>query len=116
MVKQMQNSCKDTTQVITFPVRAVYVRRSWEQLKWLLESSYRYTLTIWSSVGDAVDVNDLVWLTKQVDKRRLYMDLPPELDAQLDEALASSGKASKAIGYVTCLIVACLSLLVNFME
>lgn len=113
MADEMENICRNTTQVITFPLRAVYVKRSWEPLRGLLESSDRYTLTVWSSVGDEVDVQDLVWLIGQVDKMRLYMDLPPELDAELEKDLASNaGYASREITYIACILVAFLSFLI----
>ena len=112
MVKQMGSICENTTQFITFPLRAIYVRRSLEPLKWLVESSCRYSVTIWSSIGDEVDVSDLVWLTGQVDRRRLYMDLPPELDAKLNE-ITNQGVAISRTGYIIIyLTVACLSLLI----
>lgn len=87
MVEKMEKICRNTSQIITFPIRAVYVRDSWGPLKWLLDSSKRYTLTIWSSVNDDVDVRDLMFLIKQIDKRRLYMDLPPDLNNALQKAL-----------------------------
>jgi hypothetical protein len=106
MVKEMERICRNTTQIITFPIRAIYVRQSWKPLKWLLDTSSRYTLTIWSAVDDDVEVDDLVWLTKQIDKRRLYLDLPPELDDAFRKALASKGTVVSS--YTACLMLASL--------
>lgn len=108
MMKAMERICRNTTQIITFPVRAIYVRQSWGALKWLLDTSARYTITIWSAVTDDVKVEDLVWLTKQIDKRRLYLDLPPELDGAFRKALASKGTVVSAISYTLCLTFAFL--------
>ncbi|KAH0999507.1 hypothetical protein HUJ04_005280 [Dendroctonus ponderosae] len=47
------------TQEITFPVRAGLAARSLEQLTNLTESIEKSTLTIWSSDGDNVSVEDL---------------------------------------------------------
>lgn len=93
MVEEMESKCRNLTQIITFPIRAIYARQSWGALKWLLDTSSRYTLTIWSAVNDDVKVEDLVWLTKQIDKRRLYLDLPPELNDAFHKALASKRTA-----------------------
>ena len=108
MVEEMESICRNTTQVITFPIRAIYVRRSWGPLEWLLDTSSRYTLTIWSAVDDDVQVEDLVWLTEQIDKRRLYMDLPPELDDAFRKALASKGTVARSVSYTVCLMFASL--------
>ncbi|XP_028403555.1 protein FAM151B-like isoform X2 [Dendronephthya gigantea] len=107
MVQEMETICRNTTQIITFPIRAIYVRQSWEPLKWLLDTSSRYTLTIWSSVNDDVKVEDLVWLTKQIDKRRLYLDLPPELDDAFRKALESDeskGTSISTLSFTACLM------------
>ena len=108
MVEEMESICRNTTLVITFPIRAIYVRRSWGPLEWLLDTSSRYTLTIWSAVDDDVQVEDLVWLTEQIDKRRLYMDLPPELDDAFRKALASKGTVARSVSYTVCLMFASL--------
>ena len=108
MVEEMESICRNTTQVITFPIRGIYVRRSWGPLKWLLDTSSRYTITIWSAVDDNVQVEDLVWLTKQIDKRKLYMDLPPELDDAFRKALASKGTVASSTSYTVCLMFASL--------
>lgn len=115
MVEEMESICRNTTQVITFPIRAIYVRRSWGPLKWLLDTSIRYTLTIWSAVDDDVQVEDLVWLTKQIDKRRLYMDLPSELDDAFRKALASKGTVASSVSSTVCLMFASfVSLIVKY--
>lgn len=83
-------------QPITFPVRAILVRRSWEQLHWLLDLSETFTITIWSSITDNPDVQDLVALRYSVsDKRRIYYDLPPDQEKAFKDALASSSDSSK---------------------
>ena len=116
MVEEMESICRlNTTQIITFPIRAIYVRQSWGPLKWLLDTSTRYTLTIWSAVDDDVKVDDLVWLTKQIDKRRLYLDLPPELDDAFRKALASKGTVVSSLSCTASLMFASLvSLIVKY--
>lgn len=115
MVEEMERICRNTTQIITFPIRAIYVRQSWVPLKWLLDTSSRYTLTIWSAVDDNVKVEDLVWLTKQIDKRRLYLDLPPELDDAFRKALASKGVVVSSLGSTASFVFASIvSLIVKY--
>lgn len=78
-------------QPVTFPVRAILVRRSLKQLHWLLDLSQTFTITIWSSTTDNLDVQDLVALRQSVlDKRRIYYDLPPDQEKAFKDALASS--------------------------
>ncbi|KAK3755575.1 hypothetical protein QZH41_005949 [Actinostola sp. cb2023] len=65
------------SQPVTFPVRASLVKRSLEQLLWLLDISRNLTLTVWSSEKDDVKASDLVELRKKVyDKKNVYYDLP----------------------------------------
>lgn len=78
------------SQPITFPVRAVLVQRSSQQIYWLLDLSRTFTITIWSSKYDTLDVQDLVKLRREVsDVRQIYDDLPPAQDKAFKEALKS---------------------------
>ncbi|KAJ7386407.1 hypothetical protein OS493_008531 [Desmophyllum pertusum] len=78
-------------QPVTFPVRAILVRRSLKQLHWLLDLSQTFTITIWSSTTDDLDVQDIVALRQSVlDKRRIYYDLPPDQEKAFKDALASN--------------------------
>ena len=108
MVEEMEIICRNLTQIVTFPIRAIYARQSWGPLKWLLDTIPRYTLTIWSGKEDDVNVEDLVWLTKQIDKRRLYMDLPPELDDTFRKELGSTGIKVNSFSSTACLMLASL--------
>ena len=84
------------SQPITFPVRANLVGRSWEQLRWLIDLSETFTITIWSSTTDNPNVQDLVALWNYFsDKRRIYYDLPPDQEKEFKDALASSSDSNK---------------------
>lgn len=75
-------------QPITFPMRAVLLQRSATQIDWLLELSHAFTITVWSSSRDKVEVKDLVALRQRVsDHSRIYYDLPSEQDGAFKEAL-----------------------------
>lgn len=78
------------TQPITFPVRANLVRRSWDQLQWLLDLSATFTVTIWSAITDKLDLLDLVALRNSVSHKRIYYDLPPDQEKAFRDALKSS--------------------------
>ena len=67
---------------ITFPIRAVLVKRSWEQIHWLLDLSETFTITIWSSLSDKVDVQDLVRLRGSVKKSLLRSSTKPREGVQ----------------------------------
>lgn len=76
-VLEMGKLVVDVSQPITFPVRASLVKRSLPQLLWLLDISRNFTLTVWSSEKDTVDVKDLVELRRSVyNKKNVYYDLP----------------------------------------
>lgn len=75
-------------QPITFPMRAVLLQRSATQIDWLLDLSHTFTITVWSSSRDKVEVKDLVALRQRVsDHSRIYYDLPSEQDRAFKEAL-----------------------------
>jgi len=70
---------------VTFPVRACYVRRSWEsgQLQRLLAACEGYSLTVWSNrrENDARDetvvVAEYEWLRARLPADRVFFDLCP---------------------------------------
>lgn len=79
-------------QPITFPVRAVLLQRSATQIDWLLDLSHAFTITVWSSSRDKVEVKDLVTLQQRLsDHSRIYYDLPSEQDKAFKEALKMIG-------------------------
>lgn len=62
-------------QPITFPMRAVLLQRSATQIDWLLDLSHAFTVTVWSSSKDKVEVKDLVTLRQRLsDHSRIYYD------------------------------------------
>ncbi|XP_034027139.1 protein FAM151B [Thalassophryne amazonica] len=76
MVKQMQELCREVKHPVTFPVCAALMARSFSQLKWLLQQSDRYTLTVWTGRSDELRLQDLVSYRKEFDVSRIYYDLP----------------------------------------
>jgi hypothetical protein len=79
MIAEMSAYAKNLKQPITYPVRAIMVKDSWESLKGLLDESRSYTLTIWSGSDDEVDADDLVYVRQSYDIDRIYYDLPDSL-------------------------------------
>ena len=65
----------DLDQPITFPIKAILARRSWDNLIALLDASRAHTITIWSG-SDLVDPDDLVYLRQNSEIDRVYYDLP----------------------------------------
>ena len=85
MVDEMADYIRDLNQPITLPIRAAFVRRSWEALSGLLAESRSYSLTIWSGSSDLVNPDDLVYVRENADPDKIYYDLPDWLmDAFLD--------------------------------
>ncbi|CAH1247952.1 FAM151B [Branchiostoma lanceolatum] len=87
MVQEMHAVTKDLRQPVTFPVRTSLVGQSLENLQWLLGQSDRYTLSLWTSLGDAHRMYDLVRLRKAVSPSRVYYDLPRQQREDLKEAI-----------------------------
>ena len=79
MVEDMHAFCQDITQPVTFPLRAVMVRKSWSDLTWLLSQSQSYSLTIWVGKTDQTDPDDLVYVRNIGQMDKIYYDLPMDL-------------------------------------
>lgn len=63
-------------QPVTFPIRAVWCKTSWTKFVWLLGLRDSFSITVWSSVSDVVDVGGLVDLRTYGDTKRIFYDLP----------------------------------------
>ncbi|XP_053313813.1 protein FAM151B [Spea bombifrons] len=87
MVKEMEGICRPLSQPVTFPVRAALVRQSWAQLQWLLQTSDRYSLTVWAGKDDVYPVEDLLHVRDHSGKSRVYYDLFEPQNSQLKEAI-----------------------------
>ncbi|XP_023418319.1 protein FAM151A [Cavia porcellus] len=75
MLEEMQALVGTMPQKVTFPVRAVMVRRAWPHFSWLLDQSDRYTLTLWQGTTDPVSVDDLLYIRDNTEAHRVYYDL-----------------------------------------
>ncbi|XP_022613177.1 protein FAM151B isoform X2 [Seriola dumerili] len=75
MVRVMEEICRTLTHPVTFPVRAALLSQSFSQLKWLLQQSDRYTLTVWTGRNDVVTLQDLLPYKKEIHISRIYYDL-----------------------------------------
>ncbi|XP_077989367.1 protein FAM151B-like [Glandiceps talaboti] len=63
-------------QPVTFPVRAVWAITSWDKWVWMLGLRDDFSISVWSSASDDVDVQGLVTLRNNGDIARIYYDLP----------------------------------------
>ncbi|XP_075049258.1 protein FAM151B [Mixophyes fleayi] len=75
MVREMEEICKTLSQPVTFPVRAALVRQSWPPLQWLLQTSDRYSLTVWAGKDDLYPVDDLLYIREHSEKHRVFYDV-----------------------------------------
>lgn len=84
-IQKMLDTIKknSVTQTITFPVRAGIAAETNLGMKKLLNSVPNSTLTIWSSVGDAVNVEKLRNLIRNVGMDKVYVDVPEDLRNKL---------------------------------
>lgn len=70
-------------QNVTYPVRAGIAAESFELMKRLVEETGNSTLTVWSSLGDRVNVENLRGLIFGVGLNKVYVDVPESLLDQL---------------------------------
>ncbi len=75
------------TQPVTFPVRAVYLSTSWRCFLYVLGLKSSFSVTVWSSARDDVDMMGLVKLRKFAGKGRVYFDLPKSQMEQFEKVL-----------------------------
>ncbi|XP_022911142.1 protein FAM151A isoform X1 [Onthophagus taurus] len=81
MLSTIKNN--NVTQRITYPVRAGIAASSVDQLSDLV-SQGDSTLTIWSSEGDPVNVQNLRSLIKKVGVKKTFIDVPASLEKDLN--------------------------------
>ncbi|XP_056129552.1 protein FAM151B isoform X5 [Lampris incognitus] len=73
---EMEEVCRTLKSPVTFPVRVALLAQSFCQLKWLLQKSDRYTLTVWTGQHDKFEVQDLLRYRQEFGKHKIYYDLP----------------------------------------
>ncbi|XP_056395273.1 protein FAM151B [Hyla sarda] len=95
MVREMENICKNLSQPVTFPVRAALVRQSWPQLQWLLQSSDRYSLTVWSGKDDIYPVEDLLYIREHTGEDRIFYDVFEPQNSELKLVVRQKEQANK---------------------
>ncbi|CAN9512751.1 unnamed protein product [Ophioblennius macclurei] len=83
MVRVMEQTCRELSHPVTFPVRAALLASSFAQLCWLLQQSDRFSLTVWTGTQDQVTVQDLLPYRKRFHSSRIFYDLPESLRVQL---------------------------------
>ncbi|XP_070541915.1 protein FAM151A-like isoform X2 [Ptychodera flava] len=74
-------------QAVTFPVRAVWAASSWDKWVWLLGLRDDFSITVWSSSNDDVDIDGLVEFRLNGDMKRIYYDIPESQMQDFNEAL-----------------------------
>ncbi|NWU86035.1 F151B protein, partial [Onychorhynchus coronatus] len=87
MVEEMSQLCQALSQPVTFPVRAVLVPRSLPALRWLIQQSDRYTLTVWTGKDDIYSVEDLISIRENFDKSRVYYDIFEPQNSEFKKAI-----------------------------
>ncbi|KAM3938061.1 protein FAM151B [Leptodactylus fuscus] len=95
MVREMENICKTLSQPVTFPVRAALVRQSWPQLQWLLQTSDRYSLTVWSGKDDIYPVEDLLYIREHSREDQIFYDVFEPQNSELTQAVKKKQPAKK---------------------
>lgn len=106
------NRVPENKSPITFPVRAGIAAQSKFALENLMETfneTNAVTLTIWSSEGDAVDVDKLRDLIFAVGLDKVYVDVPEDLKVQL--RLDDEPNGGLSVHQVTMWLTSLLALL-----
>lgn len=87
MAKEMAEICNTLSQQVTFPVRAALVRQSWPALQWLLQTSDRYSLTVWAGKDDIYSVEDLLYIREHSKEHQIFYDLFEPHKSQFKETV-----------------------------
>ncbi|NXN84577.1 F151B protein, partial [Bombycilla garrulus] len=87
MVQEMSQLCHPLSQPVTFAVRAALVPGSIPQLRWLLQQSRRYSLTVWAGKEDLYSVEDLLLIRENFDKSRVYYDIFEPQNSEFKKAI-----------------------------
>ncbi|NXY10560.1 F151B protein, partial [Pteruthius melanotis] len=87
MVQEMSQLCQPLSQRVSFAVRAVLVPGSVPQLRWLLQQSHRYSLTVWTGKEDTYSVEDLLFIRENFDKSRVYYDIFEPQNSEFKKAI-----------------------------
>ncbi|NWR95095.1 F151B protein, partial [Furnarius figulus] len=87
VVRAMSELCRPLSQPVTFPVRAALVPRSLPELRWLLQQSDRYSLTVWAGKEDIYSVDDLLSIRENFDKSRVYYDIFEPQNSEFKKAI-----------------------------
>lgn len=101
-VEEMLTTVARVEQPITFPVRAVYVADSEEQMKQLVGNNTNRTLTVWSGADDVVDATKLKSVILDIGKDKVYVDVPKDLMDKL--GFQNSGCGSTGVNVVSVLL------------
>ncbi|NWX53693.1 F151B protein, partial [Promerops cafer] len=86
-VREMSRLCRPLSQRVTFAVRAALVPGSVPQLRWLLQQSRRYSLTVWTGKEDMYSVEDLLLIRENFDKSRVYYDIFEPQNSEFKKAI-----------------------------
>ncbi|XP_072037759.1 protein FAM151A-like [Amphiura filiformis] len=81
-------------QHVTFPIRAVYLSTSWKRFLCVLGMKPSFSITVWSSPRDNVDMSGVVALRKYGGKDRVYVDLQDETMQQFKKALIDDDEST----------------------
>ncbi|XP_068127801.1 protein FAM151B [Hyperolius riggenbachi] len=87
MVRRMAEICDGLHQSVTFPVRAALVRQSWPPLQWLLQTSSRYSLTVWAGKDDVYSVDDLLYIRESSKEHQIFYDVFEPQNSQLRDRI-----------------------------
>ncbi|NXB37688.1 F151B protein, partial [Eulacestoma nigropectus] len=86
-VQEMSRLCQPLSQPVTFAVRAALVPGSVPQLRWLMQESPRYSLTVWTGKEDIYSVEDLLFIRENFDKSRVYYDIFEPQNSEFKKAI-----------------------------
>ncbi|XP_042364454.1 protein FAM151B-like [Plectropomus leopardus] len=101
MVHLMEDICRDLKHAVTFPVQAALLSQSLSQLRWLLQQSDRYSLTVWTGQKDEYSLQDLLSYRTEFDVSRIYYDLPESQRTEISLTTQQNTRKS-------CLLFICL--------
>ncbi|XP_057336649.1 protein FAM151B isoform X2 [Microplitis mediator] len=90
-IDEMIKTLSNVSQPVTFPIRAGLAVNDIELWSKLLNNTAdkNSTLSIWSGIGDSVDIDGLIKLIQGIGYDKVYVDVPEDIRKQIDGSKAS---------------------------
>lgn len=95
MMEDMYELIKDVPQKVTFPVFTVLARSGWQHIRWLLDQSSRFSLTLWQDNQTYPNVSDLLFIRDNTLVSQVYYDIYEPTLSEFKEAAKQQSRVRR---------------------